>query len=139
LQLAADVVALSSLPAFANSAMDGFAINPPSPFRIRGQVLAGDRWQGVIGPGEAVEIATGASIPHGTAAILRHEDARCRDGLVVALPGRDPSPGQHIRLVGEDVKAGEVVATTGMQLRRLWWDLQPRAVTTASAWCRGPR
>jgi molybdopterin molybdotransferase len=116
LQLAADVVALSPLPAFANSAMDGFAINPPSPFRIRGQVLAGDRWQGVIGPGEAVEIATGASIPHGTAAILRHEDARCRDGLVVALPGRDPSPGQHIRPVGEDVKAGEVVATTGMHV-----------------------
>ncbi|GAA1959493.1 molybdopterin molybdotransferase MoeA [Catenulispora subtropica] len=64
--------ALVDLPPFATSAMDGWAVAGPGPWKITGQVLAGQQ-PTRIGDGEAVEIATGARVPSGAEAVLRRE------------------------------------------------------------------
>jgi molybdopterin molybdotransferase len=114
--LAADVAAAVSLPPFATSAMDGYAVRAadlaagsvPIAFRLG----AGDRPQ-PLPPGSAAGIATGAPLPDGADAVVPIEDAREDDGALVADP---PQSGAHIRGLGGDVRAGAVVARTGSRL-----------------------
>jgi molybdopterin molybdotransferase len=70
--LAESLSALVDLPPFATSAMDGWAVAGPGPWRVTGQVLAGQEATR-LGDGEAVEIATGARVPSGASAVLRRE------------------------------------------------------------------
>ena len=70
--LAESLSALVDLPPFATSAMDGWAVSGPGPWRVTGQVLAGQEATR-LGDGEAVEIATGARVPSGASAVLRRE------------------------------------------------------------------
>ena len=70
--LGGSLSALVDLPPFATSAMDGWAVAGPGPWKVTGQVLAGQEATR-IGDGEAVEIATGARVPSGAEAVLRRE------------------------------------------------------------------
>ncbi|MFD0639201.1 hypothetical protein ACFQ9X_54075 [Catenulispora yoronensis] len=70
--LAESLSALVDLPPFATSAMDGWAVAGPGPWKVTGQVLAGQE-SSRIADGEAVEIATGARMPSGAEAVLRRE------------------------------------------------------------------
>ena len=70
--LAGSLSALVDLPPFATSAMDGWAVAGPGPWRVTGRVLAGQEATR-LGDGEAVEIATGARVPSGAEAVLRRE------------------------------------------------------------------
>ena len=114
--LAADVEAAVSLPPFATSAMDGYAVRAadlaagslPIAFRLG----AGDRPQ-PLPPGAAAGIATGAPLPDGADAVVPIEDAREDDGALVA---DSPRAGAHIRALGGDVRAGDLVARTGARL-----------------------
>ncbi len=114
--LAADVEAAVSLPPFATSAMDGYAVRAadlaagslPIAFRLG----AGDRPQ-PLPPGAAAGIATGAPLPDGADAVVPIEDAREDDGALVA---DSPRAGAHIRALGGDVRAGDPVARTGARL-----------------------
>jgi molybdopterin molybdotransferase len=114
--LAEDVRAGVSLPPFATSAMDGYAVRAadlaaggvPIAFRLG----AGDRPKPLL-PGTASGIATGAPLPDGADAVVPIEDAREDDGKLFADP---PAPGAHIREQGGDVRAGELVGRTGMPL-----------------------
>jgi len=72
LVLAESLSALVDLPPFATSAMDGWAVAGPGPWRVIGRVLAGEDATR-LGDGEAVEIATGARVPSGASAVLRRE------------------------------------------------------------------
>lgn len=122
--LAADLVAEEDIPAFASSAMDGFAVRssdvaaaaPVSPVELRivGRALIGERPEATVGGGEAVRIATGAPIPAGADAVVPIE--RCevvgdRVRVLQAVP-----EGKHIRPAGEDVRAGEVLLAAGRRL-----------------------
>ena len=62
LVLAASLSALVDLPPFATAAMDGWAVAGPGPWRLSGQVLAGQEATR-LGDGAAVEITTGARVP----------------------------------------------------------------------------
>ena len=114
--LAANVAAAVSLPPFATSAMDGYAVRAadlgaggvPIAFRL----AAGDRPQ-PLAPGTAAGIATGAPLPEGADAVVPIEDAREEDGALVADP---PRAGAHIRALGGDVRAGDVVGRAGSGL-----------------------
>src|SRR5256885_6114825 len=68
--LAADVLARTDLPPADTSAMDGWAVAGPGPWRVRGEVLAG-AVPPPLGPGEAVTIATGAWLPAGADGVGR--------------------------------------------------------------------
>ncbi|MGW0118932.1 molybdopterin molybdotransferase MoeA [Streptomyces sp. NPDC003327] len=76
--LAAPLLALTDLPSFDTSAMDGWAVAGPGPWAVReeGAVLAGHAPAAALADGEAVRIATGARVPHGTTAVLRTEHSR---------------------------------------------------------------
>jgi len=115
--LAEDVVAAHDVPSFANSAMDGFAVQAgpaDRELRIVGESRAGTPAHVPVREGEAVRISTGAAVPDGADAILPVEDAEDRGDVVV--PGIDVGPGQAVREPGEDLRAGQVVLHAGCVL-----------------------
>lgn len=121
---AEDVVAAESLPAFASSAMDGFAVRAsdvagatpqrPAELKIVGQALIGFRPETTVGGGEAVAIATGAPIPSGADTIVPIENADVQEEIV-RLVEAAPA-GRHVRPVGEDVTEGTVLVERGKRL-----------------------
>lgn len=125
--LAADVVARESVPPFANTAMDGFAVRAadtasakaksPAPLRVIGTLAAGHAPTEVVGPGEAVRIMTGAPIPEGADAIVKVERTVTSDDGSTVEVAKPASVGDHIRPAGDDVRAGEVVFEAGTVVR----------------------
>ena len=122
LTLADDVVAATAVPAFSNSAMDGWAVAGPGPWRLGAPIHAGDDVRHLrLESGCACQIMTGAQVPAGTRAVVRSEDgvvAPSGNGageLELSLrPGlADPRAGHHIRPAGEEAAAGDIVLRRG--------------------------
>ncbi len=111
--LAAAARALTDLPAYPTSAMDGWAVAGPGPWRLIGTVLAGRAPDVLLRPGEACVIATGAAVPDGATAVVRREDGSLADGSVSAPA---PAVGTDIRPRGEECRAGDVLAGAGTTL-----------------------
>ncbi|MFM9449174.1 molybdopterin molybdotransferase MoeA [Streptomyces acidiscabies] len=113
LPLAAPLSALTDLPSFDTSAMDGWAVSGPGPWRVRGEgVLAGQGGTERLGDGEAVGIATGARIPQDTTAVLRSEHGRIDDKGRLH-PTRDVQHGQDIRPRGQECRTGDLLLPEG--------------------------
>ncbi|MCX4763494.1 molybdopterin molybdotransferase MoeA [Streptomyces sp. NBC_01275] len=113
LVLAAPLTALTDLPSFDTSAMDGWAVAGPGPWRVRDEgVLAGSTAPAPLADGEAVRIATGARIPPDTTAVLRSEHGRADDKARLH-PTRDMSHGQDIRPRGQECRSGDQLLPTG--------------------------
>lgn len=107
LVLAAPLVALSDLPSFDTSAMDGWAVAGPGPWAVREDgVLAGHAESEPLSDGEAVQIATGARVPADATAVIRSEHGRTDDkGRLHAA--RDVGHGQDIRPRGQECRSGD--------------------------------
>lgn len=118
--LAEDLVAGRDHPPDAVSAMDGYAIRAAdlqageARLQVIGEAPAGHRFAGEIGPGEAVRIFTGGSLPAGADAIAIQEHAQ-REGGQVILKGA-VAPGAHVREAGLDFRAGEIGLMAGRRL-----------------------
>ena len=107
---------IRELPAWHNSAMDGFALrcsDVPGPLAISGTVRAGDQ-PNALQPGTAVRIMTGAPIPDGADAVVIRELATDLDTRV-AVPV-DVKPWQNIRQQGSDVQTGQLIVERGARL-----------------------
>src|SRR5579862_7533694 len=125
LVLAEDVSAVSQLPSFDNSGMDGYAVRiddvaaaseeNPVTLPVTGEIAAGDTGAYALQPGAAIKIMTGAMLPHGAEAVVPVE---WTDGgsARVTIKAR-AEYGHAVRLAGEDAKAGEVLVTAGTLLR----------------------
>ncbi|MFJ9865336.1 molybdopterin molybdotransferase MoeA [Streptomyces sp. NPDC101165] len=113
LVLAAPLDALTDLPSFDTSAMDGWAVAGPGPWEIRDEgVLAGHAQPEPLTDGEAVRIATGARIPADTTAVLRTEHGRTdTQGRLHAT--REVSHGQDIRPRGQECRNGDQLLPVG--------------------------
>lgn len=114
--LAEDLVARNDLPAADNSAMDGWAVAGPPPWTIVADLPAGQTYGPRLGPGEAVRIATGATIPHGTEQVLPVEHSvRDANGVRPAAPRCESEPivPRHIRYAGEEARTGDVLLLRG--------------------------
>ncbi|MFF4208793.1 molybdopterin-binding protein [Streptomyces sp. NPDC001796] len=113
LVLAAPLTALTDLPSFDTSAMDGWAVAGPGPWDVREHgVLAGHGQPTALGDGEAVRIATGARIPPDTTAVLRTEHGRTDDkGRLHAT--RELQQGQDIRPRGQECHTDEHLLPSG--------------------------
>ena len=117
--LAADVVATADVPAFANSAMDGYAVRAQdldvgAELAIIGEAAAGSPAAAPVGPGQAVRIMTGGVMPQGADAVVPVEQAVEEDGRVRV--SAVAAPGQHLRAAGSDVEAGSKVLAVGRRL-----------------------
>ena len=117
--LAEDIVASGDVPGFANSAMDGYAVDSGSvvadqTYAIAGEVAAGARPDVPVGPGQVVRIMTGAPIPSGADAIIPVEMATEEGETVRFRVGA--RRGDHVRPAGGDVPAGTTVLTKGRRL-----------------------
>ncbi|KUL22853.1 molybdopterin molybdotransferase MoeA [Streptomyces regalis] len=113
LTLAAPLTALTDLPSFDTSAMDGWAVAGPGPWDVRDEgVLAGHAEPEPLTDGEAVRIATGARIPPDTTAVLRSEHGRtdAKDRLHTS---REIEPGQDIRPRGQECRNGDQLLAVG--------------------------
>ncbi len=123
--LARDVVSAVSLPPFANSAMDGYAVRAadvagaddaaPVVLPVAADLPAGRTDVPPLEPGTAHRIMTGAPLPAGADAVVPVErtDAGRERVAVRAVP----QAGAFVREAGEDVVAGSVVLTAGTVLR----------------------
>ena len=114
LVLAADVLALTDLPAFPTSAMDGWAVAGDGPWRVVGEVLAG-RAGPALADGEAVRIATGAVLPARSRAVLRRERGLV-DGDRLEVGADSLQAGTDIRQQAAECRAGEPVAARGTRV-----------------------
>ena len=120
--LAEDITAPLSLPPFANSQMDGFAIRTEDvpdgggELRVVAPVPAGAS-PAPLQPGTAAPIMTGAMLPQGADAVVPVERA---------VPASFPVPGEeaavrvppaaagiYVRAAGSDIEAGERALSAG--------------------------
>ncbi|MFF4227014.1 molybdopterin molybdotransferase MoeA [Streptomyces abikoensis] len=116
--LAGALVALTDLPSFDTSAMDGWAVAGPGPWRLPGSgshpgILAGQGGDVRLGDGEAVAIATGARVPPGATAVLRSEHGVVRaHGELYA--DRHLTQGQDVRPRGQECREGDELLPAGV-------------------------
>ena len=111
--LGEDARAVTDLPPFDSSAMDGYAVradDTPGRLRVVGHSAAGRPELGAVGPGEAVVISTGAVVPAGADAVVPVE--RTTGDVVVETVGR----GDNVRPRGGDTRTGDVVVGDGRPL-----------------------
>ncbi|MER7847643.1 molybdopterin molybdotransferase MoeA, partial [Kitasatospora sp. NPDC096077] len=111
--LAEPLGALTDLPAFDTSAMDGWAVAGPGPWRVAGRVLAGCGEVAPLADGGAVEIATGAQLPSGATAVLRREHGRVDGGLLRECGAGRLTTGQDVRPRGQECRRGEELLPAG--------------------------
>ncbi|KRV47385.1 molybdopterin biosynthesis protein [Wenjunlia vitaminophila] len=111
--LAQPLTALTDLPAFDTSAMDGWAVAGPGPWRLSGRVLAGEQGPVSLPDGTAVGIATGARLPRGATAVLRSEHGTVRRGTLHATEPGGPQPGQDVRPRGQECHSGDELLPAG--------------------------
>ncbi|MFJ9445495.1 molybdopterin molybdotransferase MoeA [Kitasatospora sp. NPDC101235] len=111
--LAEPLGALTDLPAFDTSAMDGWAVAGPGPWRVAGRVLAGRAEPAPLADGTAVEIATGAQLPAGATAVLRREHGRTDGALLHDRGPRPLTTGQDVRPRGQECRRGEELLPSG--------------------------
>lgn len=118
--LAEEVVAPSDLPPYDVSAMDGYAVHAAgcqtgTSLKVTGFIPAGGRPSPVVTSGCAVKIMTGAPVPAGCDAVVPVEETAEAEGRVHLRAAI--TPGQHIRLRGEDVARGDLVIPAGTLIR----------------------
>jgi molybdopterin molybdotransferase len=115
--LADEVRADRDYPTLARSVRDGFAVRAeglPGEFYILGEVRAGDIFRQEVGPGEAVEIMTGAPVPHGTNCVVMVEHCRVIGDKVIA--DRTLSVGENINPRASEAVTGELLIQPGRRL-----------------------
>ncbi|MEU8783330.1 molybdopterin molybdotransferase MoeA [Streptomyces sp. NPDC048637] len=125
--LVAPLTALTDLPSFDTSAMDGWAVSGPGPWRLEkpadapeagppSGILAGHAPTEALLDGHAIPIATGARVPSGATAVLRSEHGEVRelsDGGRRLYAPRPAPPGQDIRPRGQECRRGDQLLPAG--------------------------
>lgn len=114
-----DYFARLPLPAFDNSAMDGYAVVASSckksgRLRVIGEQPAGPDRNLRVDRGEAVRIFTGAPIPQGADAIVMQEDVT-RNGDNITL-NADVEAGEFVRQRGCDLAEGQLILGKGEKI-----------------------
>jgi molybdopterin molybdotransferase len=140
--LAEDVMSLTALPPWDNSAMDGYAIRAadvaaatdeaPVRLDVTGEVRAGVAPDAAVERGTAIRIATGAPVPPRADAVVQVEltTPAAADGTAVGERGRDAAgplpaavlvhaaiaPGTAIRRAGDDLAEAATILTAGSRI-----------------------
>lgn len=123
--LAEDIVSHDDIPAYDNSAVDGFAVkyvdiigaekNYPVKLKLlKDDIPAGKIPENAIESGMCIQIMTGAPLPQGCNCVVMKEDVlkEGRDVLIF----KECRQGENIRFKGEDIKKDDVVLRTGKKI-----------------------
>ncbi len=129
--VANDILSPIAVPAFANSAMDGFAVrhadlnvSGPTSLAIQGQSLAGHPFQGELQANRAIRIFTGAALPAGADTVVIQENC-----VIDMSAGSDtvgthrvtisetPTCGSYTRPMGHDVAKNSLLLAQGTRMR----------------------
>jgi molybdenum cofactor synthesis domain-containing protein len=122
LVLAEPIVAPEDIPAFTNSAMDGYAIQAasveavPADLEVIGEVAAGSRATAAITRGTAFKIMTGAPLPDGADSVVRVEATEVARNSVVRIL-EEVAAGENVRPAGGDLQSGTRVFEAGVRIR----------------------
>lgn len=115
--LSSDLLAPLDLPPWPNSAMDGYALRHADwqgkPLPVSQRILAGQAPEPLL-PGTCARIFTGAPLPDGADTVEMQENVELRDGHVYFV--QPLGLGQHVRLQGQEVRAGEQVLAAGSHM-----------------------
>ncbi|TSE36435.1 molybdopterin molybdotransferase MoeA [Tepidimonas charontis] len=142
--LAQDVISPISVPPHDNAAMDGYAVHGEAlrtdgdtVLRVLGTCLAGQaRWRTPVPPDACVRVMTGAVMPEGLDTVVPVEFVQPVPGPATAsvaagaapqttangatefirIPPGVVRPGDHRRLCGEDLMAGQPALLAGQRL-----------------------
>lgn len=114
--VASDVISPINVPAYANSAMDGYALcyadlATTQTLTQIGKSFAGAGFTGRLQPGECVRIMTGAPIPEGADTVVMQENTQAQ-GLQITFT-KPVKQGDAIRPQGDDITQGCVVVAAG--------------------------
>jgi molybdopterin molybdotransferase len=124
--LVTTAVAVEAVPPFANSAMDGFAVQAgdvagattarPVRLSVIATVAAGAAADRAVVPSTAIRIMTGAPMPSGADAVVPVEQTRGGPEATVVDVLEPVDSGRHVRGAGSDIPAGAEVVTVGTVL-----------------------
>ena len=122
--LARDITSPVTLPAWDNSAMDGYAVRSgdvlnasserPVVLHVIETVPAGGFPTAAVNEGQAIRIMTGAPMPAGADTVIRVEDTDGGTERVAIRLSRDA--GRNVRPKGEDIRAGAIVLAAGQAI-----------------------
>ncbi len=124
--LAADIISPINVPAYDNSAMDGYALRGddlPAPadacvtLEVIGIAYAGRPCALTPQAGQCIRIMTGAAMPAGCDSVLPQELASAISDTQVTIAHGAITPGANRRFAGEDLRAGSVALARGKLLR----------------------
>ncbi|MBN2864411.1 MAG: molybdopterin molybdotransferase MoeA [Thiotrichales bacterium] len=126
LVLAEDIVSRVNVPAYDNSMMDGYALHSydlehNSVFEVSQRIPAGQQGS-PLKPGTVARIFTGAPIPEGANLVVMQEHTEALEKsatgiLRIQINEKMTRPGQNIRVIGEDIREGQVILKRGQKLR----------------------
>ena len=122
--LAETVTSPLDIPAWNNSAMDGYAARssdvrgatPQTPVTLTviETIAAGASPARAVGQGQCARIFTGAPLPEGADCVIRQEDSDL--GAAQVRINSDRDAGQNVRRIGEDIRRGAQVLAAGSEL-----------------------
>jgi molybdopterin molybdotransferase len=115
--LAEDIFALTDVPPFMQSSMDGYAINyqgwkKNEALKIEGMVQAGLTELNPLKSDEARRIFTGAAVPDGADTVVMQEKVGIQDGKLI-IKDNNLVSGQNVRIQGSEAKKGEIALEKG--------------------------
>ena len=151
--LAEQIQSEFDVPAFDNSAMDGYAIRSadlasaakanPVPLALVDESRAGHPADASVAKGQAIAISTGAMVPEGADAIVRVEDTSQDNGFVSVHVAAEP--GRNVRRAGDDIRRGDELLEPGVLLGPAelgvlaWLDASERGSIPGHEWRFWPR
>jgi len=118
--LAVDVTADRDYPPFHRSTRDGFAVRVadvaevPSALHRIGEIPAGQAFDGSVGPGECLQIMTGASVPEGADAVVMIEHTEMKGDQV--LVKRAVARGANVVPRGSEARGGDSLLLAGTRI-----------------------
>jgi molybdopterin molybdotransferase len=116
--LAEDVYAVTDIPAFAQSSMDGYAIrytDKSNPLQVFGEMAAGTAQPRSIQPNQAVRIFTGAPLPEGADAVVMQEKISLDNGTLL-IHDDQLQQYSNVRNKGAEVAEGALAMPKGTLL-----------------------
>lgn len=118
--LAGTLYAPQSIPAFEQSAMDGYAFQydawKKQPLlEIAGEMAAGAAAPFAISATQAARIFTGAPLPAGADTVVMQEKVQVQDNMLT-IQDTELLKGMNVRAVGSEIRTGELALAQGALL-----------------------